>query len=629
MSSPDPAKRPARPPRKGRLRWIWRIGVPLVLLAAALVFLRREGEVAERGTTFVARRGPLKITVLEGGSVEALESQEIKSEVRGETKILSIVEEGYMVTPEDVENSKILVELDATELEENQISQELDYQNSLANFTEAREAFEIQINQNRSDITSAELEAKFAGMDFQKYMGAAVAGEILALVPEPEAPSEAAVGPAAETTDEPGGGSGGDGEAQGEGAVEDGADEEPQDDALETEIALSMPEPEARLEVDFTPYADPGRLGDGEAGQKLRKLEDDLVLAEQELVLAKTQLEGTERLAAREFVTKNELENEQLKVRRNEISLASARTSRELFIRYEFPKEAEKLLSGHVEALMKLERANKLAVSKLAQARAKLKSAEARHRLQTKKREEIQEQLEKCIIRAERSGLVVYGGGENRYWRQEEQIEEGAKVRERQQIITIPDMTEMAVKVKVHESAIKNVKKEQKARVTVDAYPDRELTGKVIKVGVLPDSQNRWMNPDVKVYETSVSIDKVHEWLKPGMSAEVEILVKELSDVVYVPIQAVVPSNGDRVVYLAGLGQPERRVVETGEYNNEFIEIKGGLKEGEEVLLRAPLAPEEADTEGEGGKPERKRPKEGEARPKGPRAGRSKTQGAT
>ena len=610
------SERMKRPRRKGRLRWVWRIGIPVALLAATLVFLRRDGDVEERGTTFVARRGPLEITVLEGGSVEALESQEIRSEVRGETKILSIVEEGYMVTPEDVENGKLLVELDATDLEEKQISQELEYQNSLANFTEAREAFEIQINQNQSDITSAELEVKFAGMDFEKYMGAAQAVEILALVPEPEAPSEVVVNPEAEVDS--------DGEAptaaEAEGNSVAEVDEAPEDaDDFGAEIALSMPEREARPEVDFSQYADPDLLGDGEAGQKLRELEDDLVLAEQVLVLAKTQLEGTERLAAREFVTKSELENEQLKVRRNEIGLASAQTSRDLFIKYEFPKQSEKLLSDYIEALMKLERARKLAISKLAQANAKLKSAEARHRLQTQERKEIREQIDNCTIKAERPGLVVYGGGENQYWRQEEQIEEGAKVRERQQIITIPDMTEMAVKVKVHESAIKNVEKGQTARVTLDAYPDRELTGKVTKVGVLPDSRNRWMNPDVKVYETEVSIDKVHEWLKPGMSAEVKILVKELPDVVYVPIQAVAPSNGDRVVYLAGLGKPERRVVETGEYNNEFIEIRGGLKEGEEVLLRAPVAPEEAETEGETGKPRkeeegpRKRPKQGEA----------------
>ena len=61
---------------------------------------------------FAARRGPLEITVLEGGSLQALESQEIKCEVRvgyQGTKILKIVEEGYFVTEDDVKTNKVLV----------------------------------------------------------------------------------------------------------------------------------------------------------------------------------------------------------------------------------------------------------------------------------------------------------------------------------------------------------------------------------------------------------------------------------------------------------------------------------------------------------------------------------------
>ncbi len=137
------------------------------------------------------------------------------------------------------------------------------------------------------------------------------------------------------------------------------------------------------------------------------------------------------------------------------------------------------------------------------------------------------------------------------YYGDEEHIREGATVRERQAIITIPDMTSMSVNVKIHESYIKKVKKGQKARITVDAFPDKVLDGEVTKVGVLPDSQNRWMNPDIKVYLTTITIDGTHDWLKPGMSAKVEILVNQLEDVVYVPVQAVSPDDGKQVCYVA------------------------------------------------------------------------------
>ena len=174
------------------------------------------------------------------------------------------------------------------------------------------------------------------------------------------------------------------------------------------------------------------------------------------------------------------------------------------------------------------------------------------------------------------------------YFGNQEPIREGATVRERQTIITIPDLRRMGVNVKIHESYIKKIKEGQKAHITVDAFPDQPLTGKVTKVGVLPDSQNRWLNPDLKVYLTTVTIDGTNTWVKPGMSAKVEILVDHLEDVVYVPVQAIVPDGGKQFCYIVRGSEPERREVTTGEFNDEFIEIKKGLKAGERVWLNPP-----------------------------------------
>jgi len=90
----------------------WRIVGGVGLIVLALFFLRGGGKSAGNGATFVARRGPLDITVVEGGSVQALEYQEIKCEVRvgyQGLKILKIVEEGYLVTEEDIHTNKVLV----------------------------------------------------------------------------------------------------------------------------------------------------------------------------------------------------------------------------------------------------------------------------------------------------------------------------------------------------------------------------------------------------------------------------------------------------------------------------------------------------------------------------------------
>src|SRR2546425_12841827 len=160
----------------------WRIGAVLLILALAVVWLKGGGKSANNGAMFTARHGPLDISVLEGGSIQALESQEIKCEVRvgyQGTKILKIVEEGYQVTEDDVKTNKVLVELDSSELQKQIIQQEIQYQSAVASLTDAQQGYDIQLNQNISDIKAAEQKARFARMDFDKFLGDTVTDDII------------------------------------------------------------------------------------------------------------------------------------------------------------------------------------------------------------------------------------------------------------------------------------------------------------------------------------------------------------------------------------------------------------------------------------------------------------------
>ena len=604
-----------------------RIGGVLLVIVLAFYFFKRGGSSTDNAATFTARRGPLDISVLEGGSLQALESQEIKCEVRvgyQGTKILKIVDEGYQVTDDDVKTNKVLVELDSSEIEKQVVQQEIQFQSAAASLTDAQQNYEIQLNQNLSDIKAAEQKARFGRMDFDKFLGDTVTQEIVEKVdlekqladaaankaeqPAPSGPPTAtppptlvaqinsgltvASGPPTDSPRaivlaggvEPGGSGGPPPQAT-------PPPSKPAEAANGGAKAKNYEIPKSIL-IDFSPYARIEALGDGEAKQKLRKLEDDLLVSQKELGQAKSTLDGTRRLFDRGFVTKTDLQRDEIAYENSRLKVQTTETARSLFIKYEFLKSAEEFLSKYAEAAREFDRARKAAVSKLAQAEAKLKSAQAQYNVQLRQRKELNDQLEKCLIKAKKPGLVVYGGARDdmMYYGGEERIREGASVRERQAIITIPDMSKMSVNVKIHESYIKKIKIGQKARITVDAFPDEMLDGEVTKVGVLPDSQNRWMNPDMKVYLTKITIEGTHDWVKPGMSAKVEILVDRLADVVYVPIQAVTPSEGKQFATVVGGFKSERREVEIGQFNDEFIEIKKGLKEGEKVLLRAPEA---------------------------------------
>ena len=570
----------------------WLKGVGILAVAAIGWWVFGGGTTAFNGTTFAARRGNLVISVLEGGSVEALESQDIKCEVRGYqgVKILKIVEEGYQVTEDDVKTNKVLVELDSSELKKMLTTEDIQFESTVAALTEARQAFDIQLNLNVSEIKAAEQKAKFARMDFEKFMGDRVANEVTTLLAIEEKPTSADTAPAASPELPP------------SGATNDSPKLVPKSGAAN--FALTAAFPSTRTVIDFTKYADASLLGDGEAKQKIRKLEDELQVAQKSIAQSITKLEGTQRLHSKGFLSKVELQTDEYVLENDKLKLATAETARSLFLKYEFIKSSEEFLGKYVEAVNELGRARKGAVSKYAQAEAKVKAAEGRYNLEARQREDIIGQIEKCSVRARRPGLVVYGGGGSmRYYYGNEQIREGALVREQQPIITIPDMSRMIVKVRIHETYIKKIKKGQQVRIIADAFPDNTLEGEVTKVGVLPDSQMRWNDPDNKVYLTTISINNAADWLKPGMSTRSEILVKTLPGVVYVPMQAVTPIGGKQFCFVAKGGGQEQREVELGEFNDEFIEIKKGIVAGENICLRAPPSVEK-DSSAPGSKPD-------------------------
>ncbi|HUV41270.1 MAG TPA: efflux RND transporter periplasmic adaptor subunit [Sedimentisphaerales bacterium] len=517
----------------------WGVGIlVLVLMAggvAGFVFFGnkdvKSGSSGGGTGLFAVRRGDLTISVTENGSIEALNAQDIKSEVEGRTTIITLVDEGTMITPEDVNNGKVLVELDSSEIQERLTQQEISFLNEKAAYTEAEEALDIQKKQNDSDIKAGVLKVRFSLMDLQKYLGQTETEKILAMEPDTE--------------------------------------------STEGKIAEMVESPE---------------LG-GQALQRLRELDGDISLRKQEIELAKSKLEWTERLAAKNYVSKNDLEADKLDKERKDIAWQKAETAKDLFVRYEFPKEAQKLLSDYQEAERELERIEARARSKLAQAQAKLDSTKARYLLQVERVSKLRKQVEACVIKAPSPGQVVYSSSTDEWARRNRPIEIGAEVRERQKIISIPDTSQMKVKIKIHETWVDKIKIGQKTKIVIAAFPDKVFTGEVLKKSPLADPQDFFsLGSGSKVYSTDVSIEGTHEFIKTGMTAKVEVIIEQLKDVLSVPIQSVVTQDAAKVCYVDTGSGPQMREVETGLFNDDFVEIKSGLEGAENVLLSPPRA---------------------------------------
>jgi HlyD family secretion protein len=201
------------------------------------------------------------------------------------------------------------------------------------------------------------------------------------------------------------------------------------------------------------------------------------------------------------------------------------------------------------------------------------------------KEKKLEKMIGYCEIKAPSDGLVVYANDPGRnFGSTQPQIEEGATVRERQKIFSLPDITKMQVNTKVHESQIDNVKVGMKARVRVDSFVDQVLASSVKDVAPLPDPSS-FFSSDIKVYTTHVTIDEPLSGLRPGMSAMVEILVDRRENVLTVPVLAILEFNGKAHITKKvndSFVQSEVEVVAT---NEKFVQIDKGLKEGDVVVL--------------------------------------------
>jgi HlyD family secretion protein len=259
-----------------------------------------------------------------------------------------------------------------------------------------------------------------------------------------------------------------------------------------------------------------------------------------------------------------------------------------LYKLYVFPKQTKQLMSDYHESKRELDRTIASTRSELARAQARLESSEASFNLQKSHVAKLERQIAACIIRAPSPGIIVYGTSADWHQRREDPIEVGDMVRRGQKIFTIPNSNVMGVELRVHESSVNKVMPGLNVTVTVEAHPDMAFHGKVVKVAPLPDPQQGWFDPGVKLYTTYVTIEGSHEVLKPGMSAKVEILVERLQDVKIVPVQVVENRVGKKFCYVATDSGPVEREVVTGAFNDSFVEIASGLQVGEKVLLSPP-----------------------------------------
>ncbi len=333
---------------------------------------------------------------------------------------------------------------------------------------------------------------------------------------------------------------------------------------------------------------------EGDFPLQIKEAEAKVTVARGQLKQAEETLEGSRKLAERNFITQMELEADEQDAIRASLDLQMAEEQKKLLEEYEYKRQLAQLESDESQARMALERAQAKAKADVAQAEADLIAKDLEFQREQAKLEKLKEQLEKTKLYAPRAGLVVYATTGRGGWRgNEEPLEEGREVRQREELIYLPTTNAYKAQVKVHESSLSKVGPGMPVSLVVDALPGRRFSGKITFISPMPDAQSVWMNPDLKVYNTDIILEGDTEGLRTGMSCRGEILVKKFVDAVYVPVQCVVREAGVPTVYVVEGNKVERRAVEIGLDNNRMVKIESGLEPGEDVLLNPPLGADE------------------------------------
>lgn len=151
-------------------------------------------------------------------------------------------------------------------------------------------------------------------------------------------------------------------------------------------------------------------------------------------------------------------------------------------------------------------------------------------------------------------------------------------------VAELPDLTDMISQTYVNEVDISKVRRGQEVKIQVDAFPEREYTGQVIKVANIGEQMSGY---DAKVFEVIVQVDQSDSIMRPAMTTSNEIVMHTYEEVLAVPIEAL-QSDSVTFVYKAERGRTVRQEVILGPSNDDEVIVAAGLMEGDEVYLVEP-----------------------------------------
>tara|TARA_Y100001934_G_scaffold104533_1_gene128578 strand:+ start:3109 stop:4290 length:1182 start_codon:yes stop_codon:yes gene_type:complete len=221
--------------------------------------------------------------------------------------------------------------------------------------------------------------------------------------------------------------------------------------------------------------------------------------------------------------------------------------------------------------------------------RIDLRNYEDRIRRRRDRYERARKNYERTNVYAEKPGIVVY----RKIWKRgsdsESKITVGDRVWSGTELIEIPDLDNMQVYCLIGEMDIETVRVGQRANIRLEAFPGPVFTGVLSDLAPMASPQPG--APDIRVFELVIDIEGKDERLKPGMSAEIEIIIESIPDALAVPLNALVRRGEGYAVYRFADSGFEEVPIELGPQNATAVVVTAGLTAGDIVALKNPNTP--------------------------------------
>ncbi len=308
-----------------------------------------------------------------------------------------------------------------------------------------------------------------------------------------------------------------------------------------------------------------------EASQEVEEHRNELENARADLASLKANIKSTMAQLQTTFETQK-YSYEQAKLRYEQMKYEAAAKRREQELNL---KKTELMLEQAEKKIKSQQIINKADIAK-----AQLKVKQAQLRLNEKLRT-----LDGLTLRAPIAGLVVH----KEIWGPSgmAKVKVGDTPWRGMTLVEIPDLSQMMVKAKINEIHISQVSEGQQAIVKVDALSDETFYGQVARVAKLA---TRERGSDIKEFDIEILLKGTDPRLRPGMTAQCDIITDRIADQLYIPLECVFQKEDTTVVYPKGKGF-KAVPIELGAQNNNFVVVKNGLEKGEKVSLYDPTKP--------------------------------------